>query len=83
MPRLSHDDLIALATKRSEARLQKNFAEADRLKKKIEEGGYMIEDAKDGSGGYSFSAIPESRFEAAEVSASVDVMTPIKRPKQK
>lgn len=71
MPKLSHDQFLALATARSEARIRKDFKEADRLRKEIEEGGYWIQDHGEG---YSFGELTKN------VSAGVEVetMKPVK-----
>ncbi|MFA6027998.1 MAG: cysteine--tRNA ligase [Patescibacteria group bacterium] len=42
------DEILKLAEDRLEAREQKNWAQADKLRKKINKLGYNIEDAKDG-----------------------------------
>ncbi|MFH0772700.1 MAG: cysteine--tRNA ligase [bacterium] len=39
-------EIIALADKRKQAKIQKEFAQADSLRKQIEEKGYKIEDTK-------------------------------------
>lgn len=55
--RLTDDEFRSLATQRAEARMDKNWKEADRLLKEINTGGYWIED--DGTG-YSFGLLPDN-----------------------
>ena len=74
MPSLSHDDFLVLMAKRGAARERKDFAEADRIRKQVEEGGYWIEDGPDG---YSFGTVQES------VMAGLTVKTAAKPRKKK
>ncbi len=41
-------EIIALAEQRMQARKDRNFAEADVLRQKIQDGGYVVKDTKDG-----------------------------------
>jgi len=42
-------DILALVEQRAQAKAKKDFAEADRLRKLVEESGFLIKDGKDGS----------------------------------
>ena len=42
-------NIVALVEQRSQAKAKKDFAEADRLRKLIEDSGYLVKDGKDGS----------------------------------
>jgi hypothetical protein len=92
--RLTDDEFRALATQRAEARIDKNFKEADRLLAEINTGGFWIED--DGAG-YSFGLLPgdmaagaveiESRVvgvdRASEKDSTVSVLQPWNPGKKK
>ncbi|MFA5061934.1 MAG: cysteine--tRNA ligase [Patescibacteria group bacterium] len=49
------DEVKKLLHARDEARKQKNWAESDQIRKKLEEMGYKVEDTKDGTKAISFS----------------------------
>jgi hypothetical protein len=74
---ISHDELLKLATARSEARIRKDFKEADRLREKIEDGGYWIQDAD--NGGYSFG----EKVETVSTGVEVSTLKPMGKPTPK
>jgi cysteinyl-tRNA synthetase len=47
---LTEDDILARITERKAARERKDWAEADRIRKELEEKGILLEDRKDGTG---------------------------------
>jgi cysteinyl-tRNA synthetase len=47
---LTEDDILVRIGERKAARERKDWAEADRIRKELEEKGILLEDRKDGTG---------------------------------
>jgi hypothetical protein len=69
--RLTDDEFRELATKRAEARIDKNWMEADRLLKEINNGGYWIEDV---GTGYNFGLLPDNITGGIDVDSRIIIV---------
>jgi len=69
-------DVTALLEARSQARSERNWAEADRLRKLIEDQGYQVVDRKDGTselkGGQTLSVVSDRPYQDSNYSQVVD-----------